>query len=76
AAGVLNGILVAKVGIPSIVATIAMMFFWRGVVHVISQGLPIVLGAVGDTALFQILTGRVGGVIPTQFLWMLLLVVV
>ena len=76
AAGALNGILVAKIGIPSIVATIAMMFFWRGVVHVISQGLPIVLRPVRDTALFGVLTGRVGGVIPVQFLWMLLLVVV
>ena len=34
AAGALNGILVNRVRIPSLVATIGTMFFWRGMVNV------------------------------------------
>ena len=34
----INGLLVTKIGIPSIVATIGTLFFWRGLVNVISQG--------------------------------------
>jgi simple sugar transport system permease protein len=74
AAGFLNGVLVTKIGVPSIVATIGTMFFWRGVVHVASGGAARVLGGVRDTALYGVLVGRVGG-IPAQFLWMLLIVV-
>ena len=37
-AGLVNGLLVTKIGIPSIVATIGTLFFWRGLVNVISQG--------------------------------------
>ncbi|GAH60717.1 unnamed protein product, partial [marine sediment metagenome] len=76
AAGFLNGVLVTKIGVHSIVATIGMMFLWRGVVYVASQGAAQGLGAVRDTALYSALVGRVGGVIPAQFLWMLLIVVV
>ena len=76
AAGFLNGVLVTKIGVPSIVATIGTMFFWRGVVYVASGGVAQALGAVRDTALYSVLVGRVGGVIPVQFLWMLLIGVV
>lgn len=75
AAGFLNGVLVTKVGVPSIVATIGTMFLWRGAVYVASGGVARALGAVRDTALYQVLVGRVGGVIPVQFLWLLLIVV-
>ena len=37
-AGLINGLLVTKIGIPSIVATIGTLYFWRGLVNVISQG--------------------------------------
>ncbi|MBA7572011.1 Ribose import permease protein RbsC [subsurface metagenome] len=75
-AGVLNGVMVTRIGVPPIVATIGTMFLWRGVAHVASGGVARVLGPVRDTALFSVLAGRVGGVIPAQFLWMLLIVVV
>lgn len=74
--GVLNGVLVTKTGTPSFVITIATMFFWRGVVHVVSRGLPMTLGQVGGMVLNDVLIGRVGGVIPAQFLWFILISVV
>src|SRR5258707_4990010 len=36
-AGLLNGIIVVKLGIPSLIATIGMQFFWRGLVLVLMQ---------------------------------------
>ena len=35
--GLLNGIIVVGLGIPSLIATIGTQFFWRGVVEVIRQ---------------------------------------
>ena len=37
-AGLLNGLIVNKIRIPSLVATIGTMFFWRGMVNVCGQG--------------------------------------
>ena len=77
AAGALNGVLVTKIGIPSFVVTIATMFFWRGLTHVGSGGLPIAFtSAVKATVMADVFVGRVGGVIPAQFLWLVLLSVV
>jgi len=36
--GLLNGIIIVRIGIPSMVATIGTQFFWRGVVEVIRAG--------------------------------------
>ena len=47
-AGLVNGLLVTKIGIPSIVATIGTLFFWRGLVNVISQGSGIAIVDVAD----------------------------
>ncbi len=45
-AGWLNGVIVTKIGIPSLVATIGTQFFWRGVVLVMRSGQRPVAGAV------------------------------
>ena len=47
-AGLINGLLVTKIGIPSIVATIGTLFFWRGLVNVISQGSGVAIVDVAD----------------------------
>ncbi|MBM3713080.1 MAG: ABC transporter permease, partial [Actinobacteria bacterium] len=36
--GAVNGLLVTKIGIPSLVATIATSFFWRGALMVLAAG--------------------------------------
>jgi simple sugar transport system permease protein len=68
-AGLLNGVIVTKVGIPSLVATIGTQFFWRGVVLVIRGGNGQSLVPVKGSLIDQLLVGRLFGVIPMQFIW-------
>jgi simple sugar transport system permease protein len=68
-AGLLNGLIVVRAGIPSLVATIGTQFFWRGVVMVITSGNGIGLTPVRKTILSDGLVGRIGGNIPAQFIW-------
>ena len=74
-AGALNGTLVVKTRIPSLVATIGTMFFWRGLVNVAGQGFGETLVPVKDTFLFKLFVGRLGGIIPAQAIWFLVLAV-
>jgi simple sugar transport system permease protein len=72
-AGASNGILVVRVRIPSLVATIGTMFFWRGLVNVCGQGYGETLVPLKETVLFKAFVGRLGGIIPAQAIWMLVL---
>jgi simple sugar transport system permease protein len=73
AAGALNGLIVNRVRIPSLVATIGTMFFWRGMVNVCGQGFGLSLVPVNQTFLFKAFVGRLGGLIPAQAIWMVVL---
>jgi simple sugar transport system permease protein len=68
--GFLNGVLVARVGIPSIIATLATQFLWGGITTVLSQGLSYSLGDIDELAVWKLLVGRIGPV-PVQSLWAL-----
>jgi simple sugar transport system permease protein len=72
-AGALNAVLIVRVGIPSLVATIGTMFFFRGMVNVIAQGKGIPLVAAKTTLVYTLSVGRIGGMIPAQAVWMLVL---
>ncbi len=67
--GLLNGIIVVRFGIPSLVATIGTQFFWRGVVLVITGGHPASLVPVKETILRQALVGRLAKYLPAQMIW-------
>ncbi len=67
--GLINGLLVTKVGIPSIVATIGTMFLWRGLVNVVTQGHGIPISQINDNPLHPFFTGELFGIIPAQFIW-------
>lgn len=67
--GFFNGVLVTRVGIPSIVATIGTMFLWRGLTNVLAQGHGIALVALRDSVFHPILVGNLAGLLPAQFLW-------
>jgi simple sugar transport system permease protein len=67
--GLLNGVVVIKLGIPSLVATIGTQFFWRGVVLVITNGHPASLVPMRYTLLHQVLVGRLAGYVPAQMIW-------
>jgi simple sugar transport system permease protein len=74
-AGLLNGVIVVKLGVPSLVATLGTSFFWSGMVLVITNAQGLGLASVAETPLYSILVGRVGGVIPAQFVWTVVFVI-
>jgi simple sugar transport system permease protein len=73
--GWINGIIVVKFGIPSLVATIGTQFFWRGAVLVLSQGRSGSLIYVKDSLLHPALVGKIDGTFPTQMLWFILIAI-
>jgi simple sugar transport system permease protein len=75
-AGWLNGFIVVRFGVPSLVATIGTQFFWRGVVLVVTNGQGLGMVAVKDSFLYPLLVGKLFGVIPMQFIWMIIVAVV
>jgi simple sugar transport system permease protein len=64
--GYINGLLVAKVGVPSIMATLAAQFFWYGVTVLLAGGLQSALARIDVNTVHEILTGRIYGIMPTQ----------
>ncbi len=68
-AGFLNSILIVRIGIPSIVATIGTMFFWRGTVNVLAEGHGISLVVAKDTVFYELTVGRWLAGIPMQAIW-------
>jgi simple sugar transport system permease protein len=67
--GLLNGVIVVKLGIPSLVATLGTQFFWRGLDLVITNGNGTSLVPVKQTVLHEVLVGRVAGYVPAQMIW-------
>ena len=66
--GLINGLIVAYVGVPSIIATLATQFFWGGITTVISGGLSYSLRTVDETSMWAVLVGKIGD-FPIQALW-------
>lgn len=74
-AGLLNGVIVVKIGIPSLVATIGTQFFWAGIVILVTNAQGQGLTEVRNTFLYPLFVGKIGGVVPMQFIWMILIAV-
>jgi simple sugar transport system permease protein len=75
-AGLLNGVIVVSLGIPSLVATIGTQFFWRGVVLVVTGGKPASLVPVKGTVLHAGTVGRLVGYVPAQMIWTIIVAIV
>lgn len=75
-AGFINGVIVVKVGVPSLVATIGTMYFWRGLIMVITKGYGATLVDTRDMVLYKLLVGRVGGKVPAQIIWTVVIAVI
>ncbi|MFW6138911.1 MAG: ABC transporter permease [Spirochaetota bacterium] len=71
--GVFNGLLVVKGKIPSFIATLGTMMFWRGVLYVSCRMMPIGLRAYLEPGswLEKLLVGKLADVIPNQIIWFL-----
>ena len=71
--GAINGYITVKTKIPSFIATLGAMMFWRGIVLVISDGRS---GPFPLTESFEkIFNGKVGP-ISTQFIWIMVFAVI
>ncbi|MBN1219885.1 MAG: ABC transporter permease [Anaerolineae bacterium] len=73
-AGLLNGIIVVGIGIPSLVVTIGTQFFWRGAVLVLLGGKGNTLVETRGTFFYNLLVGKVAGV-PMQMVWLVLIAI-
>ena len=56
--GFINGVLVARIGIPSIIATLATAFVWRGMAVFLASGKQFSLRDFNQTELWAVTTGR------------------
>lgn len=69
--GYVNGLMVAVVGVPSIMATLAAQFFWNGITILLSGGLSWNIKAIRGDLVHEMLVGRIFGVVPAQAFWAL-----
>jgi ribose/xylose/arabinose/galactoside ABC-type transport system permease subunit len=74
-AGFVNGILVTRVKLSSLVATLGMNFLLRGLIHIGNQGYGISVSSLTDTTFYQVMVGKIGG-LPVQMIWGLLFAVI
>lgn len=70
AAGLLNGLAVVMLGVPSFIVTLGSLSVFRGVALLISDGAPISLNSqMAGVAEFNLIgQGRLFGVVPMQFI--------
>jgi simple sugar transport system permease protein len=66
--GLVNGLVVAGLGVPSIIATLATQFFWSGLTTGVSGGTSYSLRTVDQSWVHTLFAGRIGD-FPVQFLW-------
>ncbi len=74
--GLLNGVIVVRLGIPSLVATLGTQFFWRGFILVVTNAGGFSLVPIKGTLLRQALVGRVGGYVPAQMIWVVVVAII
>jgi simple sugar transport system permease protein len=73
--GWLNGTIIVKFGIPSLVVTIGTQFFWRGAVLVLTQGANFTLIFIKKTFFYPLLVGKIGGFLPMQMVWLVVVTI-
>ncbi len=73
--GWLNGFIIVKFAIPSLVVTIGTQFLWRGADLVLTQGANFSLTYINDTIFYQLLVGKIGGYLPMQMVWFILITI-
>jgi simple sugar transport system permease protein len=56
--GFVNGVIIAKIGIPSFMTTLATQFFWAGMATVLSGGKSYALRGAEDSSAWQWIVGR------------------
>ena len=64
--GLINGWIVAGIGVPSIMATLVAQFFWYGVTILLADGRQIALKEIRDQPIYEVFVGRINGILPDQ----------
>ena len=64
--GYVNGLLVAMIGVPSIMATLATQFFWYGVTVLVADGKSVAMTGIRSEAIHEVFVGRIQGILPDQ----------
>ena len=75
-AGLFNGLIITYIGIPALVATIGTQFLFRGLTLVLVNGKSYALVTASTAPSYDLLVGKLGGVVPMEFVWLLVLAVV
>lgn len=70
-AGFLNGLIVTRIGLSSLVATLGMGFFYRGIIFVGTQGNGIPLAHLRGTPIYRTFVSSIG-IFPASMLWAIL----
>jgi simple sugar transport system permease protein len=65
--GVINGLLIARIGIPSFIATLGTQFFWSGIGTVLSGGKSYALRTADESTVWQYIVGNFGD--PNSIAW-------
>ena len=66
--GAINGVLVTRTRAPSFIVTLGALFFWRGVVLMLTGGFPVLVNR--DDPVFQIFSAELGG-FNVSIIWMI-----
>jgi len=80
-AGFLNGFFVLKFGISSFIITLGSLWFWRGIVYLVTGGFPIAcdIGHIAPS-LYNALSGSItlwgDWTLPCSFLWFILITLI
>jgi simple sugar transport system permease protein len=67
AVGLVNGLLIARIGIPSFIATLGTQFFWSGMATVLSGGKSYALRGAEDSSVWKLIVGNFGD--PNSVAW-------
>lgn len=70
--GFLNGLAIAKIGIPPLIVTLCAMTIWEGVAYILSKGLPI----FGFPASFSVIGQGYLGVVPVPVIIMIIVLII
>src|SRR4030081_438581 len=64
--GYINGVMVARIGVPSIMATLAANFFWYGISILLAGGVHVTLKGSQDNFVHDLFVGRLFSTVPVQ----------
>ncbi len=73
--GWINGFIIVKFGLPSLVVTLGTQFFWRGAVLVLLSGGNYSLEFIKQTVFHPLLVGKIAGYLPMQMVWLVIITI-